>query len=121
MTHYRRLAPLNSLIFISGSLKVRPPKDLELQTISADAQCISVGCLMWQDGETLVGLGPALDLQRPEAPDFDGTLDTPNHVVIVSTVDRQVVGEQPVPDTRTRVRLWINSPEEPDEVLIGLG
>ena len=121
MAQCRRLAPVNSLIFIAGGHRVRPPDGLELQTIAADAHCISVACLMWQDGETLVGLGDALDLQRPEVPAFDGMLETPDQTVLVSTVEREVILEQKVPDTRTRVRLWINSPSEPDEVVIGLG
>ena len=121
MMQYRRFAPPNSLIFIAGSHKVRPPAGLEFQTIAADAQCICVACLMWQDGETLVGLGDAQDLKREEAPAFDGMLDTPDRIVRVSTVKREILLEQKVPEPRTRVRLWINSPSEPDEVVIGLG
>jgi hypothetical protein len=28
--------------------------------------------------------------------------------------------ELPVPNTRTRVRIWVNRPKEPDDVVIGL-
>lgn len=121
MTQYRRLAPPHSLIFIAGTNKVQPPAGLEFDTIAADARCISVACLMWQDGETLVRLGDAQDLKQGEAPAFDGMLETPNQIVLVSTVEREIILEQKVPEMRTRVRLWINSPSEPDEVVIGLG
>ena len=121
MTQYRRLAPPNSLIFIAGTHKVQPPTGLEFQTIAADARCISVACLMWQDGETLVRLGDAQDLKQEAAPAFDEMLETPNQIVRVSTVERETILEQKVPEMRTRVRLWINRPSEPDEVVIGLG
>ncbi len=31
------------------------------------------------------------------------------------------LGAFPVADTRTRIRIWINHPSEPDEVVIGVG
>jgi hypothetical protein len=47
-------------------------------------------------------------------------LDTPHHMVVVSTVERQTVLETRVPEGRTRVRIWVDHPKEPDKVIIGL-
>ena len=69
---------------------------------------------------TKVTLGPdrAVDTGRVAA--FDGILETPNRAVVVSTVESEIVLELPVPNTRTRVRIWVNHPTEPDDVAIGL-
>jgi hypothetical protein len=66
-------------------------------------------------------LGPATELNPGEPPAFDGMVDTPNRAVVVSTVQRETVLETRVPDTRTRVRIWVDEPVEPDKVIVGLG
>ncbi len=76
---------------------------------------------MFADGETLVLLGPATELDPGEPPAFDGMLDTPNRAVVVSTVERQTVLETRVPGTRTRVSIWVDEPVEADKVIVGLG
>jgi hypothetical protein len=75
---------------------------------------------MFADGETLVTLGPASEVDPGEAPAFDAMLDTPNRAVVVSTVERQTVLETRVPNARTRVRIWVDHPSEPDKVIVGL-
>ncbi|WP_341989387.1 hypothetical protein [Azorhizobium sp. AG788] len=122
MTVQIRVAPSNSLIFISDTADFWPTYNVDATPIVANDKCISVVCLMWQDGETDVtlGLADALGAQTP-TPDFDGSIETPSRKVMVSTVEHDVLLEHEVPETRTRVRIWLNRPQEPDEVLIGLG
>lgn len=121
MYTYARVAPPNSLLVISDRDGWTPPRFEPGVLILSSSSCITVGCRMFADGETLVLLGPAAELDPGEPPAFDGMLDTPNRAVVVSTVERDIVLETSVPDTRTRVRIWVDEPVEPDKVIVGLG
>ena len=76
---------------------------------------------MFADGETLVLLGRATELDPGEPPAFHGMLATPNRAVVVTNVERDAVLETAVPETRTRVRIWVDEPIEPEKVVVGLG
>ncbi|WP_341989390.1 hypothetical protein [Azorhizobium sp. AG788] len=58
---------------------------------------------------------------RTAAPDFDGVIDAPSGTVMVSTVEHDVILTHAVATPRTRVRIWLNRPQEPDDVVIALG
>jgi len=73
------------------------------------------------DGETEIILGPIIEVNPNAQPAFDGILETPKFSVVVSTVERETILSSSVPSTRTRVRIWVNHPTEPDKVQIGLG
>ena len=73
------------------------------------------------DGETEVTLGAAHVVDPRTRPAFDAMLETPGHVVIVSTVEHETILREPVRAPFTRVRVWVNHPTEPDKVTIGLG
>jgi hypothetical protein len=75
---------------------------------------------MWQDGETDVPLGPAGDVDPGGPPAFDSQLDTPNRSVIVCNIYREIALSEPVRNTRTRVRIWLNRLRWPDRVIVGL-
>jgi hypothetical protein len=115
-----RIAPTNSLLFISDRNGGIGPEFLAGRLILSTSSCISVGCLMWQDGETEVTLGLAREVDPGVVAAFDGPLETPNRVVVVWTVEGEIVLKASVPATRTRVRIWVNRPAEPDRVVVGL-
>lgn len=73
------------------------------------------------DGETEITMGPASQVDPGVSPAFDGVLETPNHIVVVWTIEWQKLLHAGVPTSRTRVRVWRNHPREPNEVIIGLG
>jgi hypothetical protein len=75
---------------------------------------------MFADGETLVLLGSAPELDPGESPAFDGMLETPNRAVVISTVERETVLEMRVPNARTHLKIWVDHPTEPDKVIIGV-
>lgn len=116
-----RVAPPNSILFISDSSGGDVPEPIWGQLILSTPSCISVGCLMFLDGETEVTLGSADEVNPGELPPFDADLKTPNRDVTVWTVEREVVLKTAVPGSKTRVRIWVNHPTEPDRVIIGLG
>jgi hypothetical protein len=121
MQIFARIAPPNSLLFISDVKGGAVPDFIPGQLILSTSSSISVGCLMWQDGETDVSLGAASEVDPGENPAFDGMLDTPNQTVIVSTVERETILAASASGRHTRVRIWVNRPQEPDKIIIGLG
>lgn len=120
MTLRARLAPPNSLIFISDPYGGSAPYPKRGATVLATSSCISVACLMSQDGETEVTLGPADEIAPGHVPAYDGELETPHRVVTISTVEGEAVLEASVPERSTRVRVWVNRPREPDVIKVGL-
>jgi hypothetical protein len=66
-------------------------------------------------------LGGANEVNSGGRAAFDGNLETPNRIVIVSTVERETILSTKVSNTVTRVRIWVNRPNEPDIVIIGVG
>jgi len=115
-----KVAPPNSLLFISDPSRESVPDFEEGKLILATASCVSVGCLMYLDGDTEVAVGSPDEVAFGAAPAFDGMLETPNRSVIVSTVEWKVVLHSSVPNTKTRIRIWVNHPTEPDKIGIGL-
>jgi len=115
-----RIAPSNSLLFISDPNGGEAPDPVRGALVLSTPSCISVACLMWQDGETEVSLGSDVGVHENWIVAFDGMLETPNRSVVVSTVEGNAVLEAHVPGTRTRVRIWLNRLSEPDRVAIEL-
>ena len=51
---------------------------------------------------------------------FDGIMETPDRFIILSTVEGETVLNSAVPSKPTRLRIWVNHPNEPVKVQIGL-
>jgi hypothetical protein len=115
-----KVAPPNSLLFISDISGGALPDFEEGKLILATASCVSVGCLMYQDGETELAMGELQEVAFGGAPAFDGILDTPSRSVVISTVEWQTVLQANVPDIKTRIRIWVNHPTEPDRIGVAL-
>lgn len=115
------IAPPYSLLLIADNpTAAMVPQEMPVGShIASTDSCISIGCLMYQDGETEVTLGRPLNTNR--RPAFDGFLETPGRKVAVWTIEWDKVLETTVPTARTRIRIWTNHPTEPDDVHIGVG
>ena len=116
-----KIAPSNSILFISDPGGGRIPEITRERRIWSTTSCIAFGCLMFQDGETDVTLGNVREVSSGGPPAFDGILETPSRSIVVSTVEHTSVLGCAVSNTSTRVRIWTNHPTEPDEIIIGLG
>jgi len=79
---------------------------------------IAVGCKSEQDGSTEITIGAGDRVKLATPPVFDGTLQTPNRVVEVWTIEWHKVLEQKVSSTQIRIRIWTNHQSEPDRILI---
>ena len=115
-----KIAPPNSLLVVSDLHGGIPPAVTRGPRLWWTPSCIMIGCLSFMDGETEVSLGR----QEPHGatrPAFDGILDTPSKMVVVSTVEWTPILSTSVESTKTRVRIWTNHPTEPDDVWIAVG
>ncbi|SRR5579871_1403510 len=110
----------NAIFFIFGSDSKDTPEIKKGSSIWSTPTCIAVGCTPDVDGETKITIGASRQVGLEEIPAFDGELETPSRMVGVEVVPRKRVLEQPVPGSRTRVRIWVNHPIEPDNIVIGL-
>lgn len=114
------IAPMNSLLFLSESDGGEPPEPVWGAQILSTASCISFACYPEQDGPTEISLGARNEVDPGTPPAFEGDLETPHRVVIVSTVDRKTVMKMGVPATHTHVRIWLSHPRWPEKIAIGL-
>jgi hypothetical protein len=114
-----KIAPPNSLLFVSDPDGGNPPYPVRDAQILATESCLSIACYPSIDGETAITLGPCREVDPGDPPAFDGMLSTPNRAIVVSTVDRKTVLAENVPGTRTRIRAWVNKPSMPDRIIVG--
>ncbi|PWK63575.1 hypothetical protein C8K44_12469 [Aminobacter sp. AP02] len=117
----RRIAPEYASFYIAGSRRVEVPIGGEPRTVRASRDCINMGCLNGQDGDTLVFLGWATELAKSEKPMYDGVLNTRSGIVLVFDANMPEILSMTVSTTETRVRIWANRLLEPDNIQIGLG
>lgn len=116
------VAPEYVSFYIAGVDDIRVPLDHDGRGIVASDQCINVGCLYWNEGDTTITLGPFEELTpQAKAPKFDSMLDTPEYRVVLSDANTPEILSMEVLGLRTRVRIWTNHPTEPDDVIIALG
>jgi hypothetical protein len=116
----KKVRPVNSLLFIADPEGGQAPKPVRGVRLRSTSSCVSVGCYPEQDGPTEVLLGDSTDVNPGFEPIFDGNLKTPNRAVVVSTAVYEKLLEAPVPDTHTRIRVWVNHPRWPDKIIIGM-
>ncbi|MET0724516.1 MAG: hypothetical protein ABWY64_27315 [Tardiphaga sp.] len=126
-----KVAPAHSIFFISDpAYEVVSKVDGRTPTVWATPSCLAVGCLMFQDGETELTLlageeadraAPLLVADREMEQVFEGSLETPGNVLVVSTSEKQVLLRLTVPSVTTRVRVWTNHPTEPEKITVLAG
>lgn len=117
----KRIAAPNALILISDLGGGIAPNFMGGSLIASTPSCIAVGCMADCNGQTEVTLGAADEVGLRGTPAFEGELETPNHAIAARTILREMILQAPVPQPRTRVRVWVNHPSEPNRVIIGLG
>jgi hypothetical protein len=108
-------------LFVDDSGRGILPKEISAQPINATLTCVMFTCMHEQFGQADITLGPA-DGEEPAFPlYFDGIIATPNRRVSVSMVPADVILEERVPDTQTRIRVWRDHPQWPERVVVGWG
>jgi hypothetical protein len=112
--------PVNSLLFISDLDGGKAPEPIRGAMVLSTPSCISFGTYPEQDGSTEVTLGNMEDVDWRQVPAFQGSLETPNRTVIISTVEREPVLQMRVKNLHTDVKIWLSHPQWPEKVVIGL-
>ena len=115
------MAPEYLMIFVSDPRAIDVPMQGEKRGIRATGECITIPCLYWNDGDTTVTMGSFAEVDQRRTADFDTVIETPSRRVVVTDVAMKQYAGQAVSNVKTRVRIWINHPTEPDEVVIAIG
>jgi hypothetical protein len=97
------------------------PKSMGASVVCATDTCVAIGCRSEDDGETEFTLATLAELDRKDEPAFEGMLKTPKHHVVIRTVLGQQVLTIPFNQELTKIKVWINDPNEPDTVVVGVG
>jgi len=127
-----RTAPPNSMVFLSDpEIEIVPEIDDRSPTIWTTVSCIAIGCLMFQDGDSdfrlLSGKGVEIELASILSIHdqlnlvFDGSIESPNRSLSMSTSEGKTLLRADIATTNTQVRIWTSHPIEPEMVLIVLG
>jgi hypothetical protein len=117
-----KISPVNSLVFIHGPRGWISPVPIGGKLIWSTPSCIATACFPEVEGPTEIILGNAQKVDPRGAIAFEGMLETPQHLVVITTVD----SDHPfltfdVSGLLTRVRIWHSHPRWPEIVTIGLG
>jgi len=114
-----KIAPPNSLLFISDTDGGNPPLPVRGAHILATESCVSVACYPWIDGETTVRLGPSREVDPGKPAAFDGQLETPNRTIVISTVEGKSILKEDVDQATTHVQAWVNDSSMPHKIIVG--
>jgi hypothetical protein len=127
MIESARLAPPNSIVVVEDISGGEVPDLVRGSCIAATATCITIGTLCEIDGETEFRLGARRELDPGSPPIFRGRLETPSRKLAIRSVPMtvgsrlgDVVLEMPVPQTETTISIWVNRPDEPDQIIVGV-
>ena len=121
MRQMAKVAPPNSLVFISDSSGGEAPAPVWGAQILATASCVSIACYPEIEGKTEIVLSRADEVDPGDVADFDEVVETSRKDLVISTVDGEPILETDVPTTATRVRIWRSEPKWPRKILVGWG
>jgi len=121
MSQVARIHPANSLVFVSDENGGETPTPIRGGMVWSTPSCVAIVCYPEQEGPTEVVLGQGAELDPGDQPLFDGHLEVPNGVLVVSTVDGETVLQLKAQVPVVRLRVWTNHFRWPDKVTIGVG
>jgi hypothetical protein len=114
------VAPEYLSIYIAGKRKISPPIDHDYGGIAANEDCITVPCLYWNEGDTTITVAKFEELNPKSMPNYDGELYTPERVLMISEANADIRDIAAL-SVRTRIRIWIDHPTQPQNVVIAWG
>ena len=118
----KTLAVPNAILFILDPTNKNAvvPEYAPGKAAVATSSCVSIATISDVDGEVTVGLcASGDDITRPTALQvFDGTVETPGHVLAVVTSDFELVLEIAAPSTVTHVVVRVDDVDLSSEVTI---
>jgi hypothetical protein len=116
------IAPEYNSFYVAGSLDVDVPIEYGNLGVFGTNDCLVVGCLYWNDGDTRMTLGRSDEIPAQSMPlRFDGSLNTPEKRILLFDVNMPEILSMEVAGRETRVRIWTNHASEPDKIVIAAG
>lgn len=120
MTTSKKVTPPNSVVLVADPSDGEVPSSMNGSLFSSTESCVAVGCRSEIDGETEFTLGATRDVDPGRQPDFEAELKTPTRRLAVRSVLGQILLEAQTPNQKTKVSVWVNDTQEPDNVIIGV-
>ena len=114
-----RIAVPNGVIFITDSRGGTPPVPVRGAMVLSTPACVAVGCMIDCEGLTDIRVTDE-DPQFSSLPLFQGSSETPSRAIVVWAVGGEKLLEADVARVVTQLRIWVNHPTEPDEIVIGV-
>jgi hypothetical protein len=114
-----RVAVPNGVIFITDSRGGTPPVPVRGAMVLSTPSCVAVGCMIDCEGLTDIRVTDG-EPQFSSLPLFQGSLETPSRAIVIWAVGGEKLLEVDVAREVTQLRIWVNHPTEPDEVVIGI-
>jgi hypothetical protein len=114
-----RVAVPNGVIFITDSRGGTPPTPVRGAMVLSTPSCVAVGCMIDSEGLTDIRVADG-EPRSSGLPLFQGSLETPSRAIVVWAVGGEKLLEADVANVVTQLRIWVNHPTEPDEVVIGV-
>lgn len=115
------IAPEYVSFYVAGRRNVDIPVHMDRQGIFVSEDCVNIPAYYWSDGDTHVTLGPYSEIAEARKPDSDTILNTPNQELILFDANEPQYAVAHVPSTKTRIRVWVDHPIEPSNVVIAWG
>jgi len=113
----------NAVVLIDGGASAVIPGSMDGGLASSTPTCIAVGATSPDDGSTTIRLTAA---EKDRATDvgllvFDGSIETPDGVVFIRSVEGAVYLSLGVGASRTRLRVLVDHPQEPSRIEVVAG
>jgi hypothetical protein len=110
----------NAILFIQDPSIWDLPEPVGDSGIWATSRGITLTCMHEQEGNTDITMGSIAEIRPTQPPIFDGYLDSPDRRIVLQIVPGDIIFEQKVKATRTRVKIWTDGSRWPTKVVVGV-
>ena len=110
----------NSVLLL-GDPQGLPPESMRGRVVANSRSCIAVGTISEADGEAHIRLAVPPNgspHSHPEILGFEGSVELPNRLFVVSSVQGDTYAVLPVNAQSVRVRIWLDDATEPREIYV---
>lgn len=115
------ITPQYVSFYAAGHRDIDIPTHMDRRGVLSSRDCILIPAVYWYDGDTHVTFGPASEITEARKPDCDGMLNTPNNELILFDANEPEYATTTVPSMTTRIRIWMDHPAEPENIVIAWG
>jgi hypothetical protein len=113
-------APPNSLVLVMGP-DGKIPESTNRNLIAATSSCLAIGTRSEIDGDTTIILTdePSFELSRKSGQIvYEGKIETPQGQLSIYTIAGEALLTIATRQPHTRIQIWANDEQEPNEIAI---